>query len=188
MAHNGEIFGKDNTVPVRPDIIEIVSRYTSLRKSGREFFGLAPCHNDRRPSLRVNAEKQLWNCDPCATGGDVIRFIEVVEKVSFKEALDILGMGTQSKPRPAVTSAQRRAAEIAAAWMADQRRKINILLGDILEEIDLADEIGDSDLAESFIRERSFLLDLYDDLDLSRNAADMLSIRETIELITEGVQ
>jgi len=72
--------------------------------------------------------------------------------------------------------------------MADQRRKINVLLGEVLEWIELADEIGDSDLAESFIRERSLLLDFYEDLDMSRNAADMVSIRPLIEIITEGVQ
>jgi len=44
--------------------------------------------------------------------------------------------------------------------MAEQRRKINVLLGDVLEQIKLADEIGNSELAESFIRERSFLSDL----------------------------
>src|SRR5262245_36870672 len=172
----------------RPDILQVVGRYTSLRKVGREFFGFAPCHNDHHPSLRVNADKGVWYCDPCATGGDIVRFIQVAEKVSFRDALSILGMGTQSKPRPIVTNAQRRAAEVAAAWMADQRRKINALLGDILEKIELADEIGDSELAESFIRERSFLNDLYEDLDIPRYAADLLSIRPTIELITEGVQ
>ena len=172
----------------RPDIIEIVSRYTSLRKAGREFFGLAPCHNDRRPSLRLNAEKQLWYCDPCAIGGDVIRFVEIAEKVSFKDALSILGMDNQPSRRPMITNAQRRAAQVAAVWMAKQRRKINVLLGDVLEKIELADEIGDSELAESFIREQSFLRDLYEDLDISRYAADMVSIRPTIELITEGVE
>src|SRR5215475_5325549 len=137
--------------PSRPDILEVVGRYTSLRKVGREFFGFAPCHNDRHPSLRVNADKGLWYCDPCATGGDVVRFIEVAERVSFKEALSILGMDTGPKHRPVVTAAQRRAAETAAAWMADQRRKINVLLGEVLEKIELADLVGDGELAESFI-------------------------------------
>src|SRR5262245_4103971 len=122
----------------RPDILEVVGRYTPLRKIGREYRGSSPCHNDRRPSLRVNADKQLWYCDPCATGGDVIRFVEIAEKVSFKDALSILGMGNQSKPRPVLTDAQRRAAEVAAVWMAEQRRKINVLLGEVLENIDLA--------------------------------------------------
>jgi CHC2 zinc finger len=172
----------------RPNILEVIGRYTSLRKVGREFIGLSPCHNDRRPSLRVNADKQLWFCDPCHVGGDVIRFIELVEGVPFKEAINILGIGTKRNYRPVVTPAQRRAAILASAWMADQQRKINVLLGHVLEQIELADEIGDSELAESFIRERSFLADLYEDLNISRNATDLLSIRATIEAITEGIE
>jgi CHC2 zinc finger len=172
----------------RPDILDVIGRYTSLRKVGREYIGLSPCHNDRTPSLRVNADKQVWYCDPCASGGDVIRFIELVEKVSFKEALSILGIADEPKPRPAITARQRKAAELAAAWMSEQRCKINVLLGELLEQIDLADDIGDSELAESFLREQSFLGDLYDDLDLSRNAADLLSIRPMIEALTEGVE
>jgi hypothetical protein len=172
----------------RPDILQVVARYTALRKIGREFFGLAPCHNDRSPSLRVNPDKQVWYCDPCASGGDVIRFVEVVERVPFKEAIKILGMDTQPSHRPAVTPAQRRAAEQAATWMAEQRRKVNVLLSDLLEQIELADEIGDNELAESLLIERSFLNDLYDDLDISRNAADLLSIRPTIDAITGGIE
>ena len=72
--------------------------------------------------------------------------------------------------------------------MAEQRRKINVLLGTAIEELDLADEIGDSELAESLLREQSFLRDLYDDLEISRYAADLLSIRPTIEELTEGVE
>lgn len=118
----------------RPDILEVIGRYTSLRKVGREYIGLSPCHNDRSPSLRVNAEKGVWYCDPCASGGDVIRFIELVEKVPFKEALSILGIGTQPNRRHVVTPAQRRAAAVAATWMAEQRRKVNVLLGEVLEK------------------------------------------------------
>jgi CHC2 zinc finger len=172
----------------KPDILEVVSRYTSVRKIGREFFGIAPCHGDRNPSLRLNADRQVWYCDPCASGGDVIRFIEIAEGVSFKEALSILGIDTQPRHRPVVTPAQRQAADVAAGWMAEQRRKVNVLLGDVLEQIELADEIGDSELAESFIRDRSFLNDLYDDLDISPNAAGLLSIRPTIEALTEGIE
>ena len=173
---------------ILPDILEVVGRYTSLRKVGREYIGLSPCHNDRSPSLRVNPDKGVFYCDPCGIGGDVIRFIEIVEKVSFKEALSFLGMGNEPKPRPIITARQREAAEVAATWMAEQRRKINVLLGEVLEQIDFADEIGDSELADSFLRKQSFLRDLYKDLEISRYSADMLSIRPMIEAITEGVE
>jgi CHC2 zinc finger len=173
---------------ILPDILEVVGRYTSLRKVGREYIGLSPCHNDRSPSLRVNPDKGVFYCDPCGIGGDVIRFIEIVEKVSFKEALSILGMGNKPKPRPIITARQREAASLAAAWMAEHRRKINVLLGDLLERIELVDEAGDNELAAAFLRKQSFLRDLYKDLEISRYAADMLSIRPMIEAITEGVE
>jgi len=173
---------------ILPDILEVVGRYTSLRKVGREELGLCPLHDDRHPSLRVNANKQVWYCDPCASGGDVIRFIQLVEKVSFKEALAILGIADEPKTRPVITARQREAAELAAGWMTEQRRKINFLLGELLEQIDFADEIGDSELADSFLRKQSFLRDLYKDLEISRYSADMLSIRPMIEAITEGVE
>jgi CHC2 zinc finger len=172
---------------ILPDILEVVGRYTSLRKVGREELGLCPLHDDRHPSLRVNANKQVWYCDPCASGGDVIRFIQLVEKVSFKEALAILGIADEPKHRPTITARQREAAKLAAAWMAEQRRKVNVLLGEVLEKIELADEIGHNELAESLLREQSFLRDLYEDLDMSRNAAALLSIRPMIEALTEGV-
>ena len=171
----------------RPDILEVVSRYTSLRKVGREYIGPCPLHDDRHPSLRINLEKQVWYCDPCGSGGDVIRFIELVENISFREAVSILGIDDEQSARARVTPRQRKAAELAATWLAEQRRKMNVLLVERLEQIDLADEIGDSELAEVLIREQSFLRDLYEDLDISRYAAGMLSIRPAIEGLTEGV-
>jgi CHC2 zinc finger len=172
----------------RPDILEVIGRYTSLRRHGRESTGCCPLHADKNPSFSVNEDKGVFHCFGCGIGGDLIRFIEIVEGVDFKGALSILGIGGTKPSRPVVTPAQRRAATLASAWMADQRRKVNILLGDVLEQIELADEIGDSELAESFLREQSFLRDLYEDLDISRNATALLSIRATIEAITDGIE
>ena len=169
----------------KPSIVEIVGERVELRKAGKEFLGRCPFHDDRRPSLYVNEDKDVFLCRSCGAGGDVIRFIELAEGVGFKGALKILGMADERTA--AITAAQRRAAALAVAWCDEQRRKIGVLLGDLLEQIDLADEIGDYELAESFLREQSFLRDLYDDLEISRNAADMLSRRPVIEALTKGV-
>ena len=169
------------------DIVEVVSEYVILRKTGREYTGLCPLHTEKTPSFFVNPEKQVFYCHGCHAGGSVADFLMKLHGLSFQEACGRLGIETD-EPRSAPTAAQRKAGERAAAWMAEQRRKINVLLGVALEEIDLADEIGDSELAESLLRERSFLRDLYDDLEISRYAADLLSIRPTIEELTEGVE
>jgi CHC2 zinc finger len=172
----------------RPSIVPVLERYISLRKSGRSFVGRCPFHNDQHPSFSVSAEKGLFHCFGCGESGDVFDFVMKLEDIGFSEARACLGVASKHKPRPPITTMQLQAADLAAAWMADQRRKINVMLGDLLEKIELADEIGDSELAESFLREQSFLRDLYEDLDISRNAAALLSIRRTIEAITEGME
>jgi DNA primase len=171
----------------KPNIVSVISESIVLRKVGKEYVGRCPFHADKTPSLSVNEDRGVFHCFGCGASGDVIRFIELIEGVSFKEALSILGLVDESKLRP-VTAIQREAASLAAAWMAEQRRKINALLGEVLEQIELADEIGDGELAESFLREQSFLRDLYEDLEISRYAADLLSIRPMIEALTEGVE
>ncbi len=49
-----------------------------------------PFHEDRRPSLRINIQKQVWRCDPCGIGGDVFAFVRQFNKCSFLEALSFL--------------------------------------------------------------------------------------------------
>jgi DNA primase len=118
------------TIQGKPDILEVISRYTTLRQRGREYVGHAACHNDRSPSLRVNAEKQTWYCDPCAVGGDVIRFVEVAEQTDFKGALKVLGINSGDyKPKP-VDARKRRAAAMLAAWLNRQ----HLLVGAMLRE------------------------------------------------------
>jgi hypothetical protein len=170
----------------RPDILEVVGRYTSLRKVGREYIGSSPCHDDRNPSLRVNAEKQVWFCDPCHIGGDAIRFVEVVENCSFKEALAILGMG--GSPQPPRNTPERRAAEKVVRWVKDQTAKMNIRLRELDEMIEVADEIPDAELAESLWRERRILADMRDDLGRFEYRQDFIQIKDVIEKITRSFE
>lgn len=73
------------------DIVDLVSRYVpSLQRKGRVYVGRCPWHDDRRPSLQVNPERQTFKCWVCNLGGDIFSFIEQVEGVDFKEALEIL--------------------------------------------------------------------------------------------------
>lgn len=72
------------------DIVELVGRYIPLRRSGRIYVGRCPWHDDSKPSLQVNPERQSYKCWVCDLGGDVFSFIQQIEKVDFKESLQIL--------------------------------------------------------------------------------------------------
>src|SRR5438093_2694156 len=126
----------------RPNIVEVVSQYLPLRKAGKEHIGLCPFHPDKTPSLSVSEQKGLFHCFGCGTSGDVIDFVMMLDGLMFSEACARLGLADEYAPKPRISAMQREAAELAAAWMAEQRRRINVLLGEVLEKIDLADEVG----------------------------------------------
>ena len=78
-------------VKQRTDIVEVVSQYTTLTKSGRTFRGLCPFHSEKHPSFFVYPEQGSWHCfGACATGGDVFSFIMKKENIDFGEALRLL--------------------------------------------------------------------------------------------------
>ena len=72
------------------DIVDIVSEYVNLKRSGRNFFGLCPFHKEKSPSFSVSADKQIFHCFGCNIGGDVFRFISKIENVNFREAVELL--------------------------------------------------------------------------------------------------
>lgn len=73
------------------DIVDLVTRYCGeLRRSGRNFAAKCPWHDDTRPSLQVNPERQSWKCWVCDIGGDIFSFVMRIEGVDFKEALAML--------------------------------------------------------------------------------------------------
>jgi hypothetical protein len=84
--------GKSSARAIREanDIVEIVSRYIELHKSGKEYVGRCPFHDDRHPSLAVNEEKQKFHCFSCDKGGDVIDFVREMENTDTKGAMALL--------------------------------------------------------------------------------------------------
>ena len=64
---------------VRSGILEIIRNYVALTKRGREWKGLCPFHDDHHASLSVNAEKLVWFCPVCGTGGDAFDFLARAE-------------------------------------------------------------------------------------------------------------
>ena len=72
------------------DIVDIISQYVILKRSGRNFFGLCPFHKEKTPSFSVSPDKQIFHCFGCGAGGNVIHFISKIENVDFKESMQIL--------------------------------------------------------------------------------------------------
>ncbi|MCI0492378.1 MAG: DNA primase [Planctomycetes bacterium] len=72
------------------DIVDFIGGYIQLRRQGRNFVGLCPWHDDSRPSLQVNPQRQSWKCWVCDVGGDVFSFAMKVEGLEFREALEML--------------------------------------------------------------------------------------------------
>ncbi len=72
------------------DIVDLVGSYSELRRQGRGFVAQCPWHDDRRPSLQVNPDRQSWKCWVCDLGGDVFSWVMQKEGISFPEALRML--------------------------------------------------------------------------------------------------
>ena len=72
------------------DIVDIISQYVILKRSGRNFFGLCPFHKEKTPSFSVSPDKQIFHCFGCGAGGNVIHFISKIENVDFRDSLEIL--------------------------------------------------------------------------------------------------
>ncbi len=71
----------------RSDIVDVISSYVSLKKSGSNFFGLCPFHNEKSPSFSVSGSKQMYYCFGCGAGGNVFTFLMEYENLTFQEAL-----------------------------------------------------------------------------------------------------
>ena len=74
----------------RCDIVDLVSRYVSLKKSGSNYFGLCPFHNEKTASFSVAPDKQIFHCFGCGAGGGPIRFIMKIEGLEFPDAVRFL--------------------------------------------------------------------------------------------------
>ena len=72
------------------DIVDLVGSSISLKRAGRGYVGLCPWHDDSKPSLNVNPERQTWKCWVCDIGGDIFSFAMKRDGLEFVEALKML--------------------------------------------------------------------------------------------------
>ena len=72
------------------DIVDVISQYVHLKRSGRNFFGLCPFHNEKSPSFSVSPDKQIFHCFGCGVGGNIFTFLTKIEGITFIEAVQNL--------------------------------------------------------------------------------------------------
>ncbi len=72
----------------RADIADIIGRYLTVQKRGREYRAVCPFHDDHDPSLHINTDMQIYKCFVCGAGGNMFTFVQNYENVSFPEAVE----------------------------------------------------------------------------------------------------
>ncbi len=78
---------KVEEVRLASDIVDVVSGYLTLRKRGKNYFGLCPFHPEKTPSFSVNPEMQIFHCFGCGAGGNVFTFVMKLEGLTFPESV-----------------------------------------------------------------------------------------------------
>ncbi|MFZ0212504.1 MAG: DNA primase [Candidatus Acidiferrales bacterium] len=74
-------------VKQQADIVRVIGEYVRLKKSGQNFTGLCPFHQEKTPSFAVHPVKQIYHCFGCGVGGDVFKFVMEMDKLAFPEAV-----------------------------------------------------------------------------------------------------
>lgn len=69
------------------DVVEVIGASVPLKRAGANFVGLCPFHKEKSPSFNVNSQKQIFHCFGCQTGGDVFKFVQLYENISFPESV-----------------------------------------------------------------------------------------------------
>ena len=118
-------------VKQQADIVTVIQDYVSLKKAGAKYKGLCPFHGEKTPSFNVDRDKGFFHCFGCQVGGDVIKFIELHEKIGFADAVKQLAQRFGlTLPQLEESDEQRAGAaeretllkihESAAAWFREQ--------------------------------------------------------------------
>ncbi len=74
-------------IKAKLSIVDVIQGFVSLNKSGKDYAGLCPFHDDKNPSMRVNDEKGFFHCFSCGAGGDMFGFLMKYNNIGFGEAL-----------------------------------------------------------------------------------------------------
>ena len=91
MTNNQEFKDFVNKVRESSDIFSVISRYLTLNKKGNQYWACCPFHNEKTPSFTVSPEKGFFYCFGCHAGGNVFKFISMIENISYFEVVKLHG-------------------------------------------------------------------------------------------------
>src|SRR3982751_4290497 len=128
-------------VKSRLNIEDVIGEYVQLKRAGRNFRALSPFTNEKTPSFMVSPEKQIWHDFSSGKGGDVFTFVQEVEGLDFRGALELLARkagvdleqfsSSQSRVNTKLKDRALEALELAARFYQKQL-KANKLPADYL--------------------------------------------------------
>lgn len=89
----------------KADIVDVISKYISISKKGKNYVAVCPFHDDHDPSMSISQDRQIFKCFVCGTGGNAIQFVQQYEKCSYVEAISKLAdMVGVALPQSSTTS------------------------------------------------------------------------------------
>lgn len=148
------------------DIVEVISSYIPLKKTGRNFAGLCPFHSEKTPSFMVSAERQVFKCFGCSEGGDVFTFLEKIEGWDFREALEELAKRAGVKLTAVKVS--------SGAKLKEKLVTINNLCSKFYKYLLLKHKAGER--ARAYLAERGIPQTLWEKFDLGYAPAEWESL------------
>lgn len=134
----------------RVDIVEVVSSYLPLKRSGANHQGLCPFHSEKTPSFNVNAPRQIFHCFGCGVGGNVFSFLMRMEGLSFPEAVRRMGerVGIEVADQELTPAEERRREE------TERLARINEVACEFYQRILLEEPEGGA--ARRYLRARGY--------------------------------
>ncbi len=155
MADRSDI----DEVRTRIDLVSVIERYVTLKRTGNKLKGLCPFHAEKTPSFTVSPDIGRWYCfGSCAEGGDVFKFVQKIENLSFPEALERLALQanvtlTSRNPRGADGALGDGGGSVRTeAGEKDRIYKINALALRFYREV-----LGRSAVARDYLQERGLV-------------------------------
>lgn len=111
-------------VKQQADIVRVVSEYVRLKKTGKDFSGLCPFHQEKTPSFTVSPIKQIFYCFGCGKGGDIFNFVMEMERCEFPDALRLVAEKCGiSIPKPKPSSPAERTQSSVRATLVEMHRE-----------------------------------------------------------------